>query len=69
MQCLFHTWTYSADFQLYIVSLVVLWLFAKKQAYGVYAIFSFMVGGMVMSSLATWYKNMPPYPNFDASDA
>jgi len=68
-QCLFHTWTYSADFQCFAIAFFVIMIFVKDQARGVKVSLAMMAGGMFMSSFVTWYKNMPPYPNFDASDA
>lgn len=67
--CLFHTWTYSADFQLYCLSFICLKIAYKNKKFALYSILGMMLTGILMSSFVTWYKDMPPFPNFDATDS
>lgn len=67
--CLFHTWTYSADFQLYALCFATFILMIKDKRKGLISIFSFIVFGCLMSAGVTYFKDLAAYPNFHAIDA
>ena len=67
--CLFHTWTYSADFQCFLLSYVTISLMIRDKKRGLYSIFFFIAFGCFASGLVTYLKDLSPYPNFEATDA
>lgn len=69
MQCLFHTWTQSADLQLYALSYVVLWWLFTKPNRGITACLFLMVASMVSSGVVTYIYDLPAHANFDGTDA
>ena len=67
--CLFHTWTYSSDFQCFLLSYITISLMIKNKRLGVQSIIAFIVLGCFASGLVTYIMDMSPYPNFEATDA
>lgn len=67
--CLFHTWTYSADFQLYAISFIVFKLAVVKPSRALKMMIFFIILGSSISGFVTWAKELNAYPNFTAIDA
>lgn len=67
--CLFHTWTYSSDFQCFLLSYFVIQLMLKDQQKAVRLALGLIIGGCLASGIVTYVKDMSPYPNFEATDA
>ena len=67
--CIFHTWTYSADFQLYTLCFITFMLMIRDKRKGLLSILCFITFGCCASAAVTYFKDLAAYPNFHAVDA